>query len=406
MDIRDLIDKEKDRQLTGVELIASENYVSEDVLSAMGSILTNKYSEGYVGARYYKGNDHIDEIEQEAMDRAKQLFGCDHVNVQPYSGSPANMAVYMAILDPGDTVMGMSLASGGHLTHGYKVSFSGKIFNAVNYGVTKDGYLDYEGAMELARKHKPKLIWAGATAYSREIDFNKFREIADSVGAVLAADIAHIAGLVAAGVHPSPVGVADIVTTTTHKTLRGPRGAMIMCDEKYAKQIDRAVFPMLQGGPHNHTTAAIAVALGEALEVDFKVYAQQIVSNSKTLASELSGLGYEIVSGGTENHQFLLDVTAIDKDLGGEAASTYLEEANISVNMNAIPFDTRPPKNPSGIRIGTAAITTRGLVEDDMVWVGKMMDRVLRIGDKPKELAELRVEVGEYMSKFPIPGIS
>jgi len=406
--IKDLLQKEKERQLEGLELIASENYVSQDVLSAMGSILTNKYSEGYPGKRYYKGNKYIDEIEKEAIKRAKDLFKAEHVNVQPYSGSPANLAVHLALLNPGDKTMGMSLDAGGHLTHGFKVSISGKYFDSMSYGVNNKGYIDYDEVLKIARDHKPKLIWSGFSAYSRIIDWNEFRKIADDVGAYLVADIAHVAGLVATGLYPSPIGVADIVTTTTHKTLRGPRGAMIMCKEEYASDIDKAVFPGLQGGPHNHITAAIAVALKEASTKDFKEYSKQVISNAKVLSEELIKKGYEIVSGGTDNHLFLVDLTHSKglEEIGGEEASTVLEKANITLNKNAIPNDSRKPWDPSGLRIGTPALTTRGMKDKEMIRVAEYIDTVLKNKDDEEAIKKVREEVKAFTSKFPIPGIN
>jgi len=397
--ILELINEEKKRQREGIELIASENYVSESVLECMGSILTNKYSEGYARKRYYKGNEYIDNIEEEAIKRAKELFHAEHVNVQPYSGSPANLAVHFALLEPGDKTLGMALDAGGHLTHGFKVSITGKYYNSVSYGVNKKGYIDYDEVRKLAKEHKPKLIWAGFSAYSRIVDWQQFREIADEVGAYLAADIAHVAGLVAAGEYPSPVGIADIVTTTTHKTLRGPRGAIIMCKEELAEKIDKAVFPGLQGGPHNHTTAAIAVALQEASTNEFKEYSKQVVKNSKVLADELMKRNYKIISGGTDNHLFLVDIVE-SVGISGEEASTLLEESNITVNKNAIPNDTRKPWDPSGLRIGTPAITTRGMKEKDMVKIAQFIDEVLR---KRKNVRE---EVKNFTKEFKIPGIN
>ena len=397
--ILELINEEKKRQIEGIELIASENYVSESVLECMGSILTNKYSEGYAKKRYYKGNEYIDGVEEEAISRAKELFHAEHVNVQPYSGSPANLAVHFALLDAGDRTLGMALDAGGHLTHGFKVSITGKYYNSVSYGVNEQGYIDYEQVRKLAKEHKPKLIWAGFSAYSRIIDWQKFKDIADEVGAYLAADIAHVAGLVATGIYPSPVGIADVVTTTTHKTLRGPRGAIIMCKEELAEKIDKAVFPGLQGGPHNHTTAAIAVALKEASTEEFKKYTKQIVKNSKALAEELIKRDYKIISGGTDNHLFLVDIVA-SVGISGEEASTLLEESNITVNKNAIPNDTRKPWDPSGIRIGTPAITTRGMKEEDMAKIAQFIDEVLR---KRKNVRE---EVKNFTKDFQIPGIN
>ena len=397
--ILELINDEKKRQREGIELIASENYVSESVLECMGSILTNKYSEGYSRKRYYKGNEYIDDIEEEAISRAKELFHAEHVNVQPYSGSPANLAVHFALLDVGDRTLGMALDAGGHLTHGFKVSITGKYYNSVSYGVDEQGYIDYEEVRRLAKEHMPKLIWAGFSAYSRIIDWQKFRDIADDVGAYLAADIAHVAGLVATGIYPSPVGIADVVTTTTHKTLRGPRGAIIMCKEELAEKIDKAVFPGLQGGPHNHTTAAIAVALKEASTEEFKEYTKQIVKNSKALAEELIKRDYKIISGGTDNHLFLVDIVE-SVGISGEEASTLLEQSNITVNKNAIPNDTRKPWDPSGIRIGTPAVTTRGMKEKDMVKIAEFIDEVLR------NRKNVREEVKDFTKDFHIPGIN
>lgn len=404
--ISNLIKEEVNRQVDGIELIASENYVSSDVIECLGSVLTNKYSEGYPKKRYYKGNEYIDEIELEAINRARELFGAQYVNVQPYSGSPANMAVHFALLNPGDITMGMSMDAGGHLTHGAKVSFSGKYYNSYSYGVDSEGYIDYSEALKIAQKVKPKLIWTGFSAYSRIIDWSKFREIADEVGAYLIADISHIAGLVAGEVYPSPVGIADIVTTTTHKSLRGPRGAMIMCnDEELAKSIDKAVFPGLQGGPHNNVIAGIAVALKEASTDEFKKYARQIVDNAKALSNKLIEYGYSVISGGTDNHLFLVNVV---KSLGvtGEEASAILEKVNITVNKNGVPNDDRKPWDPSGIRIGTPAITTRGLKEGDMDTVAKfIVDAFSNSGDDIK-MKELRSSIKDYMSSFPIPSIS
>jgi len=405
--IDDLLQEEKKRQLEGLELIASENYVSEAVLQCMGSILTNKYSEGYPSKRYYKGNEYVDEIEREAIQRAKELFKAEHVNVQPYSGSPANLAVHFALLEPGEKTLGMALDAGGHLTHGFKVSISGKYFNSASYGVNDEGYIDYDEVLKIAKEHKPKLIWAGFSAYSRIIDWNQFRKIADEVGAYLVADIAHVAGLIAAGLYPSPVGIADVVTTTTHKTLRGPRGAMIMSTDQLGEKIDKAVFPGLQGGPHNHITAAIAVALKEAGTKEFKQYSQQIIKNAKVLSKELSKLGYSIVSGGTDNHLFLVNLMKSKNmgGIGGEEASSVLEEANITVNKNAIPNDPRKPWDPSGIRIGTPALTTRGMKEAEMVKVSEYIDTVLRNRDNKKVVKEMREGIKKFASKFPIPDI-
>lgn len=403
--IQKFIQQEAKRQVEGIELIASENYVSEDVLECMGSILTNKYSEGYAGKRYYKGNEYIDNIEQEAINRAKSLFKAEHVNVQPYSGSSANLAVHFALLEPGDRTLGMSLDSGGHLTHGFKVSISGKYYDSRSYGVNEDGYIDYDEVLKITKEHKPKLIWAGFSAYSRIIDWNEFRKIADEIGAYLVVDIAHVAGLVASGVYPSPVGIADVVTTTTHKTLRGPRGAMIMCKEELGEKIDKAVFPGLQGGPHNHITAGIAVALQEASTEEFKSYSKQVVQNAKTLSEELSQRGYKIVSGGTDNHLFLVDVVS-SVNIAGEEASTILEKANITLNKNAIPNDQRKPWDPSGVRIGTPAITTRGMKEKEMIKIAEYIDTVLRNKDDLNLIGKVREDIKKFTSKFPIPGIN
>ncbi len=402
-EIFEYIQEEAKRQKEGIELIASENYVSEDVLKAMGSILTNKYSEGYPHKRYYGGNEYIDKIEEECIKRAKELFGAEHVNVQPYSGSPANLAVHFAFLKPGDRTMGMDLSAGGHLTHGFKVSISGKYFDSVSYGVNKEGYIDYEEVRRIALEHEPKLIWSGFSAYSRIVDWKEFRKIADEIGAILVADIAHVAGLVAAGLYPSPVGIADVVTTTTHKTLRGPRGAIIMCKEEYGELIDKAVFPGLQGGPHNHITAGIAVALKEAQSDEFKEYARQVISNAKALASSLANKGFSIVSGGTDNHMFLVDtIKSIGKS--GKEVSDILESVNITLNKNAIPFDERKPWDPSGVRIGSAAVTTRGMKEKDMFQISEYIYRALHDSSE-NNLKRIKDEVKDFSKKFNIPGI-
>lgn len=372
-----LITREEKRQRATLDLIPSENIVSRDVLVALGSVLTNKYSEGYAGKRYYAGNAVVDEVERLAIERARKVFRLGknwHINVQPYSGSPANLAVYMALLEPGEKIMGMSLPFGGHLTHGWKASATGKIYQSVQYAVDRNGLLDYAAIRKLARKEKPKMIIAGATAYSRIIDFKKFALITREVGAYFMVDMAHIAGLVAGGAHPSPFPYADVVTTTTHKTLRGPRGAIIFANKNsrvakkhkidIAQAIDKAVFPGLQGGPHDNQTAAIAVALGEAMKPEFKRYARQIVKNSRALASELKRLGFDIISGGTDNHLMLLDVTKFG--ISGREAQDCLEEVGIVVNRNTIPYDARSPFDPSGIRIGTPAVTMRGMKEDEM----------------------------------------
>ena len=401
LEIYKLIENEERRQGDTIDLIASENYVSSAVLEAMGSVLMNKYSEGYSGKRYYMGNKIIDEIEDVAVERAKELFKAEHVNIQPYSGSPANLAVHLAFLKPGDRTMGMSLASGGHLTHGHKVSISGMYFDSVQYGVNDDGYIDYDEVRKLAKKHKPKLIWAGFSAYSRVIDWKKFREIADEVNAILAADIAHVAGLVATGIYPSPVNIADVVTTTTHKTLRGPRGAMIMCKEQYAQQIDKAVFPGCQGGPHNHVTAGIAVALKEASSDEFKEYTENIVKNARELAKLFIDNGYKVVSGGTDNHLFLLDVVE-SFNLTGQEAAVILEKAGIVVNKNAVPNDPRKPWDPSGIRIGTPAVTTRGMKEKDMKKIYEFIIEALQNPDDEPLLEEISRQVKIFLKDFPV----
>jgi glycine hydroxymethyltransferase len=385
-------------------LIPSENYTSRAVLQACGTVLSNKYSEGYPRKRYYEGQENIDAIEQIAIDRAKALFGMDHANVQPYSGSPANAAIYLALLEPGDTVMGMDLACGGHLTHGAKVSFSGKIYRSVQYGVSeKTHLLDYDAIREQALKEKPKLLFAGISAYPRLLDFEKFASIAKEVGAVLAADIAHISGLIVAGVHPSPAGHADIVSTTTHKTLRGPRGGMLLCNEEYAQALDKAVFPGLQGGPHNHTTAAIAVALKEAATPEFKEYGKQVVANAKAMAEALQEFGFELITGGTDNHLMLIDITK--KGLTGREAAKLLASAGIVCNCNGIPFDTRKPWDPSGIRIGSPSLTTRGMKEPEMREVARWMNEVVSNPQLDEVAGRVRGEIKELCDQFPAPGI-
>ena len=377
--IQDSIKQEETRQNETLMMIPSENYASKAVREAVGSVLSNKYSEGYPGRRYYQGNEIIDQIENLAIENAKKLFGVSYANVQLYSGSPANSAVYFALLNPGDTILGMGLASGGHLTHGHpKVTFSGKYFNSVQYSVGKDGLINFEEVEKLAKTHKPKIIVSGTTAYPRTIDFEKFGQIAKNVGAYHLADISHIAGLVAAGVHPSPVGHSDVVMTTTHKTLRGPRGAILMSNNKeIAERIDKAVFPGLQGGPHNNTTAGIAVALEEAMRPEFKTYAEQIVKNAKVLAEELSKRGFKLVSGGTDNHLILVDLT--NKGVDGWAAAWALEFAGIVVNRNSVPNDARSAFYPSGIRLGTPAVTTRGMKEAEMTQIAGWIDEVVEI---------------------------
>jgi glycine hydroxymethyltransferase len=413
--IAKLIAAETKRQLTGLEMIPSENHTSADVLAALGSRLTDKYSEGYPGKRYYGGCEIVDEVENVARDRAKQLFGVTHANVQAYSGSPANMAVYFALADPGDTIMGMALYFGGHMSHGLGVNFSGKWFNSVQYQTGHDGYLDYEEMAKLAAQSKPKLIFVGATAYPRIFDWKKLRQIADSCEAFLVADISHIAGLVVAGAHPSPVGFADVITTTTHKTLRGPRGALILCNgnpstpfkkvdrtvENLPTLIDRAIIPGLQGGPHNHQTAAIAVALHEAATPEFKTYGQQIVKNAQTLAKELSSKGYNLVTGGTDNHLLLIDLT--NKNIIGAEAEAALGKAGITVNKNTVPFDPRPPFSPSGIRLGTPALTTRGMGEAEMQQIAAWIDDVLTHHRDDAHLEKLHHQVKQLALNFPLP---
>jgi glycine hydroxymethyltransferase len=400
-----LVEGEAERQHDKLRMIASENYVSEAVLEASGTVLTNKYSEGYASKRYYEGQQFIDQIETLAIERAKSLFGVDHANVQPYSGSPANLAVYLAFLNPGDTVMGMSLPMGGHLTHGWSVSATGKWFNSVSYGVSREtGLIDFDEVRDLARRERPKVIFAGGTAIPRTIDFAAFAEIAREVGAVLAADIAHIAGLIAGGAHPTPVGHADVITTTTHKTLRGPRGAMILSTEEHAKAVDRAVFPGLQGGPHNHTTAGIAVALREAAQPAFAQYAAQVVANAKALAAALIERGFDLISGGTDNHLILADLTG--KGVGGKPAAKALDRAGIELNYNTVPYDTRKPFDPSGIRLGTPALTTRGLTEAQMPQVAAWMDEAVTAAVKEDEgtLDRIAGEVRDLLASYPMPG--
>jgi glycine hydroxymethyltransferase len=403
-----LVRDETRRQHDKLRLIASENYVSSAVLEATGSVLTNKYSEGYAGRRYYEGQQLVDPIETLAIDRAKALFEMAHANVQPYSGSPANLAVYMAFAEPGDPVMGLSLPMGGHLTHGWSVSATGKWFTPVRYEVRADtGRVDMDQVRDLALKERPKVIWCGGTAIPRTIDFAAFAEIARESGAVLAADIAHIAGLIAGGAHPSPAGHADVITTTTHKTLRGPRGAMILSTAEHASAVDKAVFPGLQGGPHNHTTAAIAVALHEAARPDFSAYAHQIVANAKALAEALLERGYDLISGGTDNHLILVDLT--NKDVPGKPAAKALDRAGIELNYNTVPFDPRKPFDPSGLRIGTPAITTRGLTPDLMPRVAGWIDDIVRAtargeDDAEKEEKRIAAEIRELLSGYPMPG--
>jgi glycine hydroxymethyltransferase len=406
-EVAELINAEAQRQHDKIRLIPSENYVSLAVLEASGSVLTNKYSEGYPGRRYYEGQQVIDPLEALATRRAEALFGVDHANVQPYSGSPANLAVYMAFAQPGDTVMGMSLPMGGHLTHGAGVSASGKWFRSVQYGVRADtGRVDLDQVRELALAERPKVIFCGGTAIPRTIDFPAFAQIATEAGAVLVADIAHIAGLIAGGAHPSPVGHVPVITTTTHKTLRGPRGAMIMTTAQHATAVDKAVFPALQGGPHNHTTAAIAVALREAAQPAFRAYAQQVVANAKALAAALTDRGYSLVSGGTDNHLILIDLTP--QGIGGKPAAKALDRAGLETNFNTVPFDQRKPFDPSGLRIGTPAITTRGLNEQHMELVAAWIDEAITAAAKDDEQVIERIasEIRELLAAFPVPGWS
>lgn len=400
-----LIRREEQRQCDKIRLIASENYVSAAVLQATGTILTNKYSEGYAGKRYYEGQQIIDQIECLAIERARALFGAEHVNVQPYSGSPANMAVYLAFLNPGDTILGMALPHGGHLTHGAKVSISGKYFQAESYELNREtGLIDYDAIREKALSCRPKMVIAGHSAYPRHIDFARFRAIADECGALLMIDMAHFAGLVAGGVHPSPIPFADVVTTTTHKSLRGPRGAMILCKEQFGEAIDKAVFPGLQGGPHNHTTAAMAVAFKEADSEEFRDYARQVVENGRTLAETLNSKGFDLITGGTDNHLLLVDLTS--KNIGGKPAAKALDQAGIVVNYNAIPFDPRKPGNPSGIRLGTAAVTSRGFREREMIQVGEWINAVVADPDDQSLLADIAENVASYCRDYPPPGIN
>jgi glycine hydroxymethyltransferase len=413
--IEELIQAEAKRQFEGLEMIPSENHSSVDVRTALGSVLTDKYSEGYPGMRYYGGCEVVDKVENLARDRAKKLFGVSHTNVQAYSGSPANQAIYYALLDPGDTVMGLHLFYGGHMTHGLKVNFSGTYYNSVQYQTGKDGFLDYEAMQAMADKEHPKMIIVGATAYPRIFDWKRLRKIADSCGAWLMADISHISGLVVAGAHPSPAGIADVIMTTTHKTLRGPRGALILCNgnpsnplkkvertkENLPTLIDRAIIPGLQGGPHNHQTAAIAVALAEASTPEFKAYGHQIVSNAKTLAKELTDRGFQLVTGGTDNHLLLIDLT--NKKLPGKDAEAALSKGGITVNKNTVPFDPRSPFDPSGIRLGTPALTTRGMKEAEMVQIADWINQAISSHDNDTKLAAIHKQVKEFTKNFPLP---
>lgn len=399
------IEHEKRRQAEGIELIPSENYTSAAVLEACGSIMTNKYSEGYPGKRYYGGQENTDIIENLAIERAKQLFGAEHANVQPYSGSPANTAIYFALLEFGDTVMGLKLDHGGHITHGLPISFSGKAYNFVQYEVDKTtGKIDMEEVRRLALEHKPKLIVAGFTAYPRDIEWKKFKEIADEVGAMTMADISHTAGLIAGGVLESPVPYFDVVMTTTHKTLRGPRGAIILCKEKFAKAIDRAVFPGLQGGPHEHIIAGKAIAFHEALQPAFKEYAKQVQKNARYLAEAMKKRGFNLVSDGTDTHLILADLT--NKGVPGKQAQAVLDTVGITLNKNTVPFDSRSPMDPSGIRLGTPAITTRGMKEPEMDMIADWLDRVISNIDDTALHAKIKEEVKEMCLKFPVPGIT
>jgi len=401
-DVARLIEREIERQSDGLELIASENFVSPAVMEAMGSPLTNKYAEGLPGKRYYGGCEFVDQIEQLAIDRAKQLFQADHANVQPHSGAQANAAVFLALLKAGETILGLDLSQGGHLTHGSPVNFSGILYHAVHYGVTDEGLIDYDRMRALARQHKPKMIIAGASAYARIIDFAAFAEIAKEVGAYFLVDMAHIAGLVATGEHPSPVPYADVVTTTTHKTLRGPRAGLILCKAEHAKAIDKAVFPGMQGGPLEHVIAAKAVAFKEALDPSFKVYSRQVVTNAKVLASELMGRGYQIVSGGTDNHLMLVDLRSKSAELTGKVAEKALDRAAITVNKNTVPKETQSPFVTSGIRLGTPALTTRGFREAEMRRVAELIDRVLSAPADDAVAQAVRHDVRELTSAFPL----
>jgi glycine hydroxymethyltransferase len=402
--VLELVRAEERRQADKIRLIPSENYVSRAVLEATGSVFTNKYSEGYAGKRYYEGQQFVDPLETLAQERACSLFGADHANVQPYSGSPANLAVYFAFLKPGDKVMGLALPMGGHLTHGWNVSITGRYFQSVQYGVRKDtGRIDLDEVRDLARRERPQLLWAGGTAYSRLWDFAAMAEIAREVGARFAVDMAHVAGLVAGGAHPSPIPHADVVTTTTHKTLRGPRGGMILCRAAHASALDKAVFPGLQGGPHDHTTAGIAVALHEAAQPAFREYAQNVVKNAGVLAAELMARGYHVVSGGTDNHLILVDLT--NKNVTGKIAAKALDKAGIELNYNSVPYDTRKPFDPSGIRLGSPSVTSRGMGPTEMKQIAAWMDRVMS-NPNDEDAAHVAAEVRELTSRFPAPGIS
>lgn len=402
--VLDLVRQESQRQIDELELIASENYASPSVLAALSTPLANKYSEGYAGKRYYGGNQIVDEVENLAIERAKQLFGAEHVNIQPLSGSPANLAAYLAVLEPGDTVLGLRLDHGGHLSHGHPINISGRLFKFVQYEVdVQTGRLNMDRVREVAKQARPKLIVAGFSAYSREIDWASFKNIADEVGALTMADISHTAGLIAGKQLTNPTNIFDIVTTTTHKTLRGPRGAMIMCSTKLAKDIDRAVFPGLQGGPHDHVTAAKAIAFGEALRPDFQNYARQVISNAQLLSSELQAKGYQIVSGGTDSHLLVVDLTK--QNIAGRQAEEALQKAGLSVSRSTVPGDQRPPLNPSGIRLGTAAITTRGFGIIEIKQVANWFNRVLNNLENHAILAEVKQQVTELGRRLPPPGL-
>lgn len=414
-DIAALIAAEEERQSEGLEMIPSENHTSGSVLAALGSRLTDKYSEGYPGMRYYGGCENVDKVENIARDRAKELFGATHANVQPHSGCPANLAAYYALLDPGDTLMGLSLIHGGHMTHGLKLNFSSTFYNAVQYHVGQDGYIDIDEMYKLAKEHKPKLIVTGGSAYARVYEWAKYKDVADSVGAYLLADMSHVAGLVAGGVYLSPVGIADVVTTTTHKTLRGPRGAIILANglpsnplkkpertrENIPSLIDRAVIPGLQGGPHNHQTAAIAVALKEAMQPEFKVYAKQVIDNAQTLAAELMAKDFELVTGGTDSHLLLIDLTK--KNISGKDAEKALSKAGITVNKNTVPFDPRSPFDPSGIRLGTPALTTRGMKQTEMKQIATWIDQAVTNASDDQALEKLRTTIKDFATSFPLP---
>jgi len=415
-EIEELAQKEAARQVNGLEMIPSENHTSQAVLDVLGSRLTDKYSEGYPGARYYGGCEYVDQVENIARDRAKELFGVDHANVQAYSGSPANQAIYFALLDPGDTVLGLHLFYGGHMTHGLKVNFSGTTYNSVQYATDKSGFIDYDEIAKLAEEHKPKMIVGGYTAYPRQVDWKKLRKIADSVNAFLMADISHISGLIVSGDHPSPVGIADVIMTTTHKSLRGPRGALILCNgnpsnplkkpkrisSEMPSLIDRAIIPGLQGGPHNHQTGAIAVALKQALQPEFKEYGHQVAKNAKVLSEELMKRGFNLVTGGTDTHLMVIDMN--NKNLSGKEAETALSLAGITVNKNTVPFDPRSPFDPSGIRLGTPALTTRGMGVDEMKQVAAWIDEATNHATNKDHLRNMHLEITKFTKDYPLPG--